>query len=411
VTIRMRRNKIALAGEVRDLGGFIETVRGQAGFTDYKHEEVEGTGVVGTTFKNRGGDARVEAVHAKQALGGGQLQGVFGLQGESSRFEALGEEAFVPTTHTKQGGLFVLEQWSLDKSLQLSGGVRVERSSVDSDGDADPADAKFGPPQQRSFTPASASVGAVYNLSDSWQLSTNVAYTERSPVSYELYANGVHAATATFERGNPDQTKEKGSHIDVGAQWKSGPDKIKASVFGSHFSNYIALIRSGEPDFVDADGNAFPVFVFEGVRARLYGAEIEGTKRLWQGDGSIDLDGHVDMVRGDNLATGEPLPRIAPVRATLALNWERGPWGARAEVQHAWQQNRVPSDDTPTDSWTMVNLSASYKVQWGGSTALAFLKLTNVGDTLAYNATTISTVRPLSPLAARALTAGVRVLF
>ncbi|HST46055.1 MAG TPA: TonB-dependent receptor plug domain-containing protein, partial [Luteimonas sp.] len=119
VTIRMRRNKLSLSGEVRDLGGFIGTVRAQAGFTDYQHQEAEGTGAVGTTFKNKGGDLRVEAVHAARPLGAGQLEGVFGVQAESSRFEALGEEAFVPTTHSRQAAAFVYEQWSLGKAVQL----------------------------------------------------------------------------------------------------------------------------------------------------------------------------------------------------------------------------------------------------------------------------------------------------
>jgi iron complex outermembrane recepter protein len=51
------------------------------------------------------------------------------------------------------------------------------------------------------------------------------------------------------------------------------------------------------------------------------------------GDSTLDADGHVDVVRGDNLSTGEPLPRIAPLRATAGLNWQRGAWGARAEVK------------------------------------------------------------------------------
>ncbi|MED5621119.1 TonB-dependent receptor [Ideonella sp. BN130291] len=411
VTIRMQRDKLSLSGEVRDLGGFITTVRAQAGFTNYEHQEVEGTGEVGTTFKNKGGDLRVEAVHAARALGAGQLEGVFGFQGESSRFEALGEEAFVPTTHSRQAAAFVYEQWSLGKAIQLSGGLRAERATVDSDGDADADAAKFGPALQRSFSPKSASLGAVWNLDTRWQLSGNAAYTERAPTSYELYANGVHAATATFERGDTAQAKERGRNIDLALQWKDGHDHAKVGAFWSRFQNYIALVRSSEPDFVDEEGNAFPVYTFRGVPARLYGAEVDAGKRLWQGAGSLDLEGHIDLVRGDNLSTGEPLPRIAPLRATVALYWQQDAWSARAEVQHATRQTRVPEDDTPTPAWTIVNLSAAYKLRLGETDALAFVKLNNVGNALAYNASTIGTVRPLSPLPGRGVMAGLRVSF
>ena len=71
----------------------------------------------------------------------------------------------------------------------------------------------------------------------------------------------------------------------------------------------------------------------------------------------------------------------------------------------------MPADDTATDGYTLVNLSASYKVKLGENEGLLFAKLTNVGNTLAYNASTIATVRALAPLPGRGLMAGLRVTF
>jgi iron complex outermembrane receptor protein len=411
VTLRMRRDRLSLAGELRGLPGFITTVRGQFGFTDYQHQEVQRSGAVGTTFKNRGGDGRLELVHARQPLGGGQLQGVFGFQHESSRFQALGDEAFVPTTHTQNAAAFVLEQWALPPFGELSAGARMERARIDSDGDAGGGEPKFGPPQQRSFSPRSASAGAVVQLGRRWQLTSNLSYTERAPTSYELYANGVHAATATYERGDAGQEKERGRNLDVGLQWKQNTDHAKLSAFASRFSNYIALMRAGGPDFVDDTGASFPVYGFRGVRARLQGLEFEAQKRLLSGANQLDLETHADLVRGDNLDAGEPLPRIAPARLAAALHWTQGLWSVRGEVQHAMRQSRVPVDDTATPSWTIVNLSAACRFSLGGSDALLFARLNNLGNTLAYNASTIATVRGLSPLPGRSLSAGLRIAF
>ncbi len=412
VTIRMRRHKLSLSGEARELGGIFSAVRAQAGYTDYQHQEVEGTGAVGTTFRNKGGDLRLELVHARRPLAGGQLEGVFGLQGESSRFEAVGEEAFVPTTHARQGAVFVYEQWSLGNALELSAGLRAERVTVRSDGDSDAAAGRFGPATQRRFTPGSASAGLVLNLDKQWQLTGNLAYTERAPTSYELYANGVHAATATFERGSTAQDKERGRNVELALQWKDGARHAKVGAFWSRFPNYIALVRSAEPDFVDDAGDSFPVYAYHGVPARLYGLEADGGLPLWKGEGrSLDLEAHADLVRGSNLATGEPLPRLAPVRATASLSWQQQGWSARAEVQHAMKQSHVPGDDVPTPAWTIVNLSASCKLDFGGSDAMAFVKLNNLGNTLAYNASTIGSVRALSPMPGRSVMAGVRVTF
>ena len=155
-------------------------------------------------------------MHRTLALGAGLLEGIVGLQGESARFSALGDEAFVPPTCTRQSAAFLAERWTWGDSGHLSAGVHAERVRVQSDGDAAGADAQFGPAQSRSLAPGSASLGAVLKLSSQWQLSSNWAHTERAPTGYELYANGVHAATPAYERGNPQQALERDRNLDLG---------------------------------------------------------------------------------------------------------------------------------------------------------------------------------------------------
>jgi iron complex outermembrane receptor protein len=409
VTIRMKRDKAAVSGEWRDLASWLPTLRVQGSLTDYQHQEVEGSGEVGTTFKNRGGDLRVEAVQARRALAGGTLDGVFGAQAEASRFEALGEEAFVPSTRTRNAAAFWLGQWQADPRWQWSAGLRVERASVDSLGDADPAEAKFGAAVQRRFTPRSASLGWSGDLGEGWRLTGSLSRTERAPTSYELYANGVHAATATFERGDTAQRLEQGRHGELGLHWQGSGRQLQLQVYRSDFGRYIALLPTGEPDFVNADGEAFPVYAFRAVPARLQGWELQGTQRLWQGAGStLDLEAQWDGVRADNRATGEPLPRIAPQRVKLGLAWQGAAWRWQAEVLRAQAQNRVPEDDLATPGWTQFNVAGSVKWRWQGQDALLFVRLNNLGNALAYSASSTVTVRGLAPLPGRSVSVGLR---
>jgi iron complex outermembrane recepter protein len=411
VTIRMRRDKVAWSGEFRNPGGWIRVWRAQAAGTDYQHQEVEGDGAVGTTFKTRGGDARLEAVHQRFSLGSGHFEGTVGLQHESVNFSALGEEAFVPSTRTRQNAVFLVERWTLGEKGHLSAGLRQEQLRVRSAGDADVAVLQFGPALERRFSPKSASLGGALNVAPGWQLSSGLSYTERAPTSYELYANGVHAATGAYERGNTQQAIERGRHLELALAWHSGANAVKVQVFDARFSNYIVLEATGEPDFVSDEGDAFPILAFRGSRARLRGLEIEGQWRLISGPRNLDLDAKLDLVRGTQLSSGEPLPRLAPMRIQAGLNWFDGPWTARLELQHAARQSRVPSTDSATAGWTMVNVSASRSFKWGGSEVLAYLKATNLGNTLAYSAGTLSSVRGLTPLPGRAVLAGLRVAF
>ena len=411
ITIHLRRDKFALAGELRMPDGFLTMLRGQAASTDYQHQEIEGDGSVGTTFKTRGIDARVEAVHQALAVGAGRIEGTGGMQFESSRFSALGEEAFVPSTRTRQAAAFLLERWTWGERSHISAGVRAEQVRVRSEGDALGADPQFGPPRERKYSPRSASLGAVLNLSPQWQLSSNWSYTERAPTSYELYADGVHAATSAYERGDPQQEQERGRNLDLALAWKEGANSIKVGFFESRFANYIALTATGEPDFVDDAGDSFPIFAFRGVRARLHGLEVEGTWRAIEGARTIDLDAKLDIVRGSNKDSGEALPRLAPRRATVGVNLVQGAWTARAEVRHASAQDRVPATDVATSGWTLVNLSASYALNLAERDALLFVKLQNVGNKLAYSASTTGSVRALAPLPGRGLAVGLRLAF
>ena len=407
VTIDMYLNKLTLAGEARDLDGPITAISGHWLWSDYQHQEIEGGGDVATTFKNRGSDLRLQAEHAKLSLGDGKLGGIFGLQAEAADFSALGEEAFVPSTNSRHAALFMLEEYNLG-DLKLSLGGRVSHAKIDSEGDG-PGQSQFGPPQSRTFTPFSAALGGIYKLAPQWQLSGNLAYTERAPTFFELYANGLHVATGAYEEGNPDLGMEKGTNLDIALGWKDGPNALKLGAFASDFSNYIALLGTGQE--VPSDEGLVPVYQFTGVPARMYGFEIEGNWRLLDDGQKLDLDGTLDTMRATDEANGQPLPRIPPMRLTLGLNWRMGDWMARVEGIYAAAQDRVPTDDPPTPAYTLVNLSASYRLRLDGMDGLAFVRINNVFNELAYNATTIETVRPLAPLPGRGVMVGVRLSF
>jgi len=407
VTIDMVLNKYTLAGEVRNLAGPISRISGQWLYSDYQHQEIEGTGEVATTFKNKGSDFRFEFEQAKLALGGGTLGGVFGLQGGNNKFSAIGDEAFVPSTDTKQYAAFVLQEYSIGEG-KLTFGGRIGHADVDSEGDA-PGQVQFGPPISRSFTPGSAAIGGLLNLSPQWQLTGNLAYTERAPTFYELYANGFHVATGAYEVGDPNQSMERGGNLDLAIQWSESANMVKAGIFANRFSNFIYLRQTGVE--IPTDEGPVPEFVFTGVRAKFEGLEVEGNWRVLDTTQRVDLSGKVDLTRATNEDSDQPLPNIPPWRLNVGVNWSFGGWAARAEVVYTGAQNRVPTFDPTTPAYTIINLSGSYRFQFGGSEGFVFAKLNNLTNELAFNATTIDTVRPLAPLPGRGLLVGLRLAF
>ncbi|MEL4178992.1 TonB-dependent receptor [Roseateles sp. PN1] len=415
VKIKMQRQRLAAAGEWRasegDTAALLQRLSWQLSRSNYEHKEVEGSGEVGTVFKSVGHDLRLEAQHG--ALG--PVHGMVGVQWEKSDFSAEGAEALVPSSKTENAAIFVLEQYE-SGPFSLSLGGRLESVRIESAGDAAGAEPRFGPAVTQRYKPRSASLSASYRLPQIAQglsLNANLNSTERAPMFYELHANGVHVASGAYERGDASLGLEKAKGVDLGLQWKTAEHLLRLNVYQTRFSSYIALDATGEPEIED-----MPVYAFKSVPATLKGFELEGRWTLpaamsaFAGAGTVlSLSAQLDGVRGENRATGEALPRLAPLRASFGLDAQSGLWSGRLEWRLSARQDRVPSLDTPTAGYGLLKASIARQFMLGQSDALWYLKLDNITNKLAYSATSVATIRELSPMAGRSLHTGVQVRF
>ncbi|MES2531772.1 MAG: TonB-dependent receptor [Pseudomonadota bacterium] len=421
VTIGMQSDRYALEGEWRP-GGFFTSVHAKLSHTDYRHTEYEGA-EAGTTFANKSDDLRIEARHQKI----GNVEGLIGFTSERSRFSADGEEAFAPHSRTQSNALFLHEELGMSWG-RLSFGARTEQTKVTSFGYPDDSSITRFATGDRSFNPHSAAFGALVNVAPQWQLTSNLAYTERAPKDYELFANGPHVATAAWEVGDDTLQKERSLGLDVGAQWKSGANTARVNAYVTRFRNYIGLTATGnqldEEGALAAPGadDTLAEYVYSGVRARFTGIEASGNLRLLGVDGfsravdgsTLDLEWRGDLVRATNTDTGEPLPRISPVRVGATLAYNNGPWGARFGFDSYAAQHRVPDEgDRATSGYTLWNTAFTYRMKAGSANLTWYARLDNLTNRLAYSATSIltTTVYPAAPLPGRSLKVGLRATF
>jgi iron complex outermembrane receptor protein len=415
VRLKMEQTKLAFASEIKNLSGLVRDVKVNFAYTDYQHQEVD-HGVVGTTFKNKGYEGRIESHHAKW----GALDGIFGLQFANTTFSALGSEALVPETDTQSAAVFFLENWKVNAPLTLSLGGRVEGISYSPNSLNNP---RFSTVEDRDFLAGSGSLGAVYQLDPSWSATMNASYTERTPTFYELYANGPHAATGQYLVGNQNAAKEKAFSTDLGLVFEHGVYRARTSVYYTHFNHYLAELNTGnyrnaEGDFVGRnDDGALPEAVYTGVSAQFYGAEFEGKARLWKSDidtQQVNVDLRADYTHAENRTTDQPLPRISPLRVTAGIDYHLRSLVTRFEATHAWAQTQVAdkglsSNDLPSKGYTRLNLVASYPFQVREHTWLAYLRADNLTNATIRYASSI--LRDVAPEAGRSVKAGLRVTF
>ncbi|MDQ2148745.1 TonB-dependent receptor [Alcaligenaceae bacterium C4P045] len=408
VRIKMRSQRFGAAGELRDLDGFFKSVKASFAYTDYQHKEVD-DGETGTVFKNRGYEARVEARHRDF----GPVQGVVGVQFGQTQFSALGSEALVPTTDTDTGAVFLLEEWTVNDRFTLSAGGRMDFTRLSpSAGGND----RFADAQKRNFNAGSLSLGAVYKLDPIWSLAANTAYTERAPTFYEVYANGPHEATGQYLVGDQNLNKERAFSTDLALRFKDGPNHGSVGVFYSHFNNYLAELNTGryrndDGDVVGADtDDALPEAMYRGVPADFYGFEAESSFRVLQRDGhALDLLLSGDYTRARNRDSGQPLPRIPPLRLRAGLDYAYGPFDAGVSVTRAFAQHRRPDEDLSTASYTSLDATSGYRFKASAVQWRAYVKGINLtNETIRY---ATSVLRDIAPQSGRAVLVGIRGSF
>jgi len=389
VTLNMAQTRYDFKAGIKNPISGLDSLKFSFGRTEYTHTEFEGA-EVGTVFISQGDQFRLEAVHSKT----GVWHGAFGLQVNRREFNAIGEEAFVPLTNTRGLGLFVLEQAEWD-NFTLELGARHDRQSSTPDGG-----------DKRNFSLTSLSAGGRWQFTDQWHLSLNLDQAQRAPAEEELFANGPHIATETFEIGDPDLGKETSKQAELGIHYHSDFLEAKFAIYQNNFNNFIYLVDTG---LIDLD-SGLPIRVWTQTDAQFRGLEGEATFHLADNDsGKYDLRFFGDRVRATRDGGGN-LPRIPAARFGASFNWQGDAVRAGLGVTRTYAQNNTDTFETPTDSYTSVNANLSYNFYNKDDTSWeAFIQGTNLTNQEARLST--SFIKDAVPLPGRNIAVGLRVFF
>jgi iron complex outermembrane receptor protein len=386
----LQQRRFDLMGERREPFAGFHNVKVRFGLADYEHAEIEPTGEVGTQFLNDEWEGRLELVHEPI----GALNGSFGVQFGNRDFEASGEEAFIAPTKTKRFAAFIVEEVGKG-TVRGQFGARVDHNNLEVAGDA---------PDERSLTGFSGSAGLVWRGASGWSTGLTGSSSAKLPNVEELYSNGPHAATSTFEVGNPDLDVERSLGIDLTIRKRGERLSGEVGLFASWFQDYI------HEDFTGEEEDGLPVIRYTQADAQFVGAEAAFTLDvLHKEPHHLDLEVSGDYVRAELTDSNEPLPRIPPFRYGVGLHY-RGdrPW-ARVELRGVAEQDRISEFETSTDGYTFLNASLGYRVFAGRSVVDFILRGTNLTDEEGRVHT--SYLKELVPLPGRDVRLSVRMTF
>lgn len=394
VSIDMDQNRFELQYGKRLGAGFINELRVKSAQSSYKHIEYEGQ-EVGTTFENNGNETRIELINK-----GETLKGISGIQTKFNKFVAEGDEAYVPSTKGRDISLFTLQDITFGKQT-LSIGARGEFNKIEKE-----TSVNFGAASEKDFSSFSLSLGHQVKLNKSLSLNHSLSFTQRAPTAQELYSNGAHIATSTFERGNANLETEKATAIESSLKWDNGKTSGRVSAFLQNFNDYISLDPTGATD----SESTLPIYDYRQGGANIYGFEVEGDFELVQlGKGTLELHNTWDYVRGRATGSRGNLARMTPMRIASELTYEKARWTAGLEGRYTFKQTQTAQSESATGGFFMMNANFHYDLIFGKTSYMLYAKANNIFDKEGRNH--VSFIKNLAPLAGRNFVLGITANF
>ncbi|NBB64528.1 TonB-dependent receptor [Pseudomonas sp. ODNR1LW] len=396
VFINLEQERWDGRGEYRFDDGPFAKVRASYGHADYTHTEFEGPGEPGTVFNSDGWETRGELVQRER----GGWNGAIGVQALERNFEAIGEEAFVPTVKIEEQGLYTVQRYDLGR-YGFEGGLRYDRRTLTATPLGETAEV------EREFDNWSASAAAFLRPQAGLFLGLSLSRTERAPSEVELFANGVHIATAAYETGDVNLDTEKVTTLEGTVHYDRGRFTGDLHVYRSWYDGFIDERATGDDFYFEEEDEFFPIYQFVQTDADFQGFEAEAAYALWEsGDRKLSLEGAADYVKADTDLG--PAARIPPWSATARLAWTSRTWDLAGEVRHVGEQDRLADNELPTEAYTMVNLRGAVR-PFADKDVTVFAEAHNLTDEEAREHT--SFLKDIAPLPGRNLRVGVTYAF
>jgi len=453
VRIDQRQTKYDFKSQLNNPFSFADKVSMRLGYTDYYHTELDGgtPGIPytpGTAFSNKTYEGRVELTH--KAIG--PFKGAVGFQAISSQFTALDFPLggvpqvdwpttnmtltnIVPATQTNSFGVFGLESFEFGP-VYYQVGLRVEDTSL-----TPSLSSSYTPPyivgttsnytigSSYNYTPISASASALWKLDSSNSLNMALTRSQRAPQVQELFSNGYHDATRSYELGNPNLQMETSYNLDVGYKFKTDWMRAELDLFNNWANNYIYQQRSGEfvtPGFQplpgqtlanannacmtnQSNGTCTPVTasyqagaIFRGFESKLVFPIAE------PGQGALDLTLFSDYTNGTFVATGAAVPRMPPLRFGFHWDYTHKDWSGNLRFTRGQAQEHPGANDTTTAGYYLLTMGAEYKIKdYHESQIMLYIKGNNLLNENIRNS--VSYLRNFAPEPGRGAQLGIRI--
>ncbi|MDZ7694582.1 MAG: TonB-dependent receptor [Balneolaceae bacterium] len=244
------------------------------------------------------------------------------------------------------------------------------------------SDSQIGAIRERAFDALSSSVSAIYDLGEGFFTGTTLMHSFRAPSQEELYSEGPHLASYSYEVGNPDLDPERGLGKELFVRYQTSTATAELSLYHNSFDSYIYPRNTGRPSLP-----RFPslnIYQFTGVDAVFQGFEVSSQVQVldyWALTGSVSYTHARGKVDETDESQWQPLPLIPPLKGTTGITYAKGGIQVGTKVRFTAEQTRTGEFETPTDGYAIIDLIGQYRFQSGSLLHTFSLNVENLFNT------------------------------
>lgn len=402
VDIEMSKHQVDFKSEIIFNKDFLKLLEIEGSFKDYKHKELEGLDthgnpVVGTAYHLRTSNANLRFKHNDV---GKFNNGIFGVTGQFEDY--IVEGTGMPPAQNLNIGAYLIEEVDFG-NLHLELGARYDfvGSFTNSDDKFYPIGITTGAIdstnyKNRTFNNLSGAVAAIYSFDNGFALGGSVLRSFRAPTMEELYSEGPHLASYSYEIGNPDLNAERAWAKEIFVQYSRNNFNFETALFHNSFDNYLFAENTGRTNAQRAD--LFD-YQYTGTRANLYGLEISGVYkflRYFKTQASISYTEAQQKVKNDQGETEwTPLPQIPPLKAQATFSFSKNKIEVGTNIIHAFEQDRIGAFETKTAEYTTVDLFGQIRIEGNRNMHSISVNINNLLNTEYYNH--LSRIKEITP--------------
>jgi iron complex outermembrane receptor protein len=320
---------------------------------------------------------------------------------------------WTPDTEEIRVSIFGLFQKKVDKTtLQLSS--RLEHLSVDPETSflfmSNLDERKI---RKREFTIFTGSAG-LFRTWDNLDISLATMIAGRAPDLDELYSDGPHLGTYSYEIGQPDLDLERTVGIEGSVDYRMIKGQIKLTGYYNYSPNYhisTALGNRYEPgaDWIEwGSGSTGWLYKYQmkGLEAQIFGWESDIMLPI---NKTINLVGSASVVRGKNLSQDRDLEYMPPDKIQLLTEFNFKALDVGLNMKKVFPQTRLGEFETKTEGFSLLDLHASYTMYSSKITHKLVVQLDNVFNEVYYNH--LSRIKSIMPEEERCLSIQYRFIF